>query len=103
MTRHLTKTAIGKFYLAIDRQLQERRSSPYNTYRFIEQLVGSKTPDSAPMSYGFDKQLGHMQAEIEALNVRVKEQQDEMSQLKLEVKKIVTAIENTQLAKSIYY
>ena len=83
VTRHLTKTAIGKFYLAIDRQLQERRSSPYNTYRFIEQLVFSNTPDSALMLYGLDKQIGHLQAEIDTLNIIVKEQQDEMSQLKI--------------------
>ena len=60
----LTKTAIGKFYLAVDKQLQERRSSPYNTYKFIEQMVSSNVPDSALMSYGLDKQLGSLQAEI---------------------------------------
>ena len=47
-TRSLAKTSIGNFYISIE----ERGSSPYNTYRFIEQLVSSDIPDSALMSYG---------------------------------------------------
>ena len=93
ITRHLSQTAIGKFYLAIDRQLQERRSSPYNTYRFIEQLVCSNMPDSALMPYGLGKQLKHMQAEIDDLNMRVNEQENETSQLKLEFRRIMTILE----------
>ena len=73
MTRSLTKTAIGKFYLAVDKQLQERRSSPYNTYRFIEQIVSSNVPDSALMSYGLDKQLGSLQAEIQDCREQVQD------------------------------
>lgn len=46
-----SETSIGKFYLAIDEQLQERRSSPYNTYRFIERLISSNIPDSENLNY----------------------------------------------------
>ena len=95
VTRSSTKTAIGKFYLAIDDHLRERRSTPYDTYRFIEQIVSSNIPDSAVMVYGFEKQLGHMQGEIqdcrkliEDLNIKVKEQQDEMELLKHEIVKL---------------
>ena len=91
MTRTSTKTSIGKFYLAIDERLQERRSSPCNTYKFIEQLVSSHIPDSAIMSYGLDKQLGSLQAEVQDcrdtvqdLNIRVQEQQAEISLLQHE-------------------
>lgn len=84
MTRTLTKTAIGKFYLVIDGRLQERRSSPYNTYKFVEQLVSSNASDSVPMSYGLDKQLGNLQAEVQDLNIKVQEQQAEISLLKQE-------------------
>ena len=82
VTRTLSKTAIGKFYLVIDGRLQERRSSPYNTYKFVEQLVSSNVPDSVPMSYGLDKQLGSLQAEVKDLNTKVQEQQAEISLLK---------------------
>jgi len=91
VTHTSTKTSIGKFYLAIDKQLQERRSNPWNTYRFIEQLVSSNIPDSALMFYGLDKQLGNLQAEVQGchdmvqeLNIKVQEQQAEICQLKSE-------------------
>ena len=87
VTRTSTKTSVGKFYLAIDERLQERRSSPCNTYKFIEQLVSSDIPDTAPMSYGLDKQLGNLQAEIQDLNIRVQEQQVEIDLLQREFKK----------------
>ena len=45
-THSLTETSIGKFYIAIDTHLLERGSTTYNTYRFIEQLVSSSTPDT---------------------------------------------------------
>ena len=52
-------------------------------------MVSSNVPDSALISYGFERQLGHMQAEIQDcrelvsdLNIKVKEQQDEMKHLK---------------------
>ena len=99
VTQTSTKTSIGKFYLGIDERLQERRSSPYNTYRFVEQLVSSKIPDSALMSYGLDKQLGSLQAEIrecrdlvQDLNTRVKKQQAEMNLLRHEVERRLTEI-----------
>ena len=93
-TRSLTKTCIGKFYLAIDQHLRERGSTPYNTYRFIEQLVSSDVPDRAVMSYGSDKKLSSLKAEIQScheqcqiLNEKMKEQEAEMEDLKMEVEK----------------
>ena len=86
-----SKTAIGRFYLAIDKQLQEKGSSPYNTYKYIELLVTSDVPDTALVSCAFDRKLDSLQAEIEgchelvqSLDTQVKEQQAEMTKLKLE-------------------
>ena len=97
VTRTLTKTSIGKFYLGIDERLQDRRSNPCNTYRFVDQIVSSDIPDSALMSYGLDKQLGSLQAEIrecrdlvQDLNVKVEEQQAEICLLRHEVERKLT-------------
>ena len=82
-TRSLTKTLIGKFYLAIDKQLQERGSTPYNTYRFIDKLASSDVPDMCLMSYGSDKNLqAEMRGRFKILDDRFKEQQAEMDKLK---------------------
>ena len=92
-TRCLTKTSIGNFYITIDKQLQERGSSPYNTYRFIQQLVSSDIPDSALMSYGCDKKIGILRAEIRGCNekvqdldIKVIEEQDKVRDLVIKVK-----------------
>ena len=88
-TQSLTKTCIGKFYLSIDVHLQERGSKPYNTYRYIDQLTSSDVPDTTLMSYGSDKKLSCLQAEIrdcqehyQDLREKVQEQQAEIEELK---------------------
>ncbi len=102
-TQSSTKTSIGKFYLAIDKQLQERGSSPYNTYRFIERFVSSDIPDTAFVPYGFDKRVGSLQAElggcyerVQDLGAKVNEQQAEMDQLKLEFEKTKEVLTHTK-------
>ena len=94
-TRTSTKTSIGRFYITIDRQLQERGSSPSNTYKFIERIVSSTLPDSSVMSYNiFDSTLKNLQLEaqdyheqVDHLASKVIKQEAELSQMKLEVEK----------------
>ena len=50
-----------KFYKNIDKQLQERGSTPNNTYLFIEKVVSSKKSDTALMPYAITTQLQAMQ------------------------------------------
>ena len=84
-TRSATKTSIGKFYLTIDKQLQERGSTPYNTYRFIERLASSDVPDACLMSYGSDKNLhAEMRGRFQVLDDKIKEQQAEINKLRTE-------------------
>ena len=98
-THTSTKTSIGRFYIAIDRQLQERGSSPSNTYKFIERVVSSSLPDSSVMSYNTaDVTLKSLQAEIQEfheqvhnLSTQVMKQQAELSQIKLQIKKLSKA------------
>ena len=54
LSRATTKVAIGKYYTAIDANLQTKGSHPYNTYRFIERVAMSDRPQCAKMSYGFE-------------------------------------------------
>ena len=62
-----TKTAIGKFYIAIDKNLQDKGYRPDNAYRFIERTVGSKQPPSATMKYGLED------TEVKSLEKEVKQ------------------------------
>ena len=95
-TRSSTKISIGRFYISIDRQLQERGSSPSNTYKFIERIVSSTLPDTSVMSYNIaDVTLKSLQAEVQdfqqlvhQLTSQMTKQQAELSQIKLQVKKL---------------
>ena len=94
-TRRSTKTSIGRFYISIDRQLQERGSSPSNTYKFIERIVSSSLPDTSIMSYNIaDVTLKSLQAEVQdfrelvhQLTSQLIKQQAELSQIKLQLSK----------------
>ena len=103
-TRSLTKIAIGRFYISIDRQLQERGSSPSNTYKFIERIVSSSLPDTSIMSYSTDgtpkkqSDVNGDSEEVDQLASQLKKQQEELSQMKLEVERARQELLSTQCA-----
>ena len=94
-TWSLPKTTIGKFYLSIDRLLQARGSSPYNTYKFVERVISSDVPDSSIMMYGADQTVGALQAEVrmcsklvQELTAKAMKQQTELSGTRQDVENI---------------
>ena len=48
----ISKTAVGKFYMAIDHRLKQKGSRPDNIYRFVEKIILSDEPDFSYMRYG---------------------------------------------------
>lgn len=60
-----TKVAIGRFYIAIDKNLQAKGYRPDNAYRFIERTVRSNQLPTVLMNYGLeDNQVKTMQTEV---------------------------------------
>ena len=55
-TQRATKVRIGRFYIAIDRNLQAKDCRPDNTYRFIQRVVESNLSRNTRMNYGFQEQ-----------------------------------------------
>ena len=51
-SRSMSKTAVGKFYMAIDHRLKQKGSRPDNIYRFVEKIILSDEPDCSYMRYG---------------------------------------------------
>ena len=49
--RTLTKVFIGRFYIVIDYNFEEKASRPDNVYRFVESIVSSKRCSEDPMLY----------------------------------------------------
>ena len=56
-----TKSSIGRFYMAIDKNLQAKGCRPDNTYLFIEKVaLSSQSSQSSLMCYGNEKLEGKM-------------------------------------------
>ena len=68
VTHEATKSMIGRFYVAIDKNLKDRGSRADNVYRFIERVVECSQSSDATMSYGLDKEI----VEVKALRKKVK-------------------------------
>ena len=54
LTRSATKETIGRFYIAIDKNLQIKGRTPNNTYLFIDQMVRSHDQYDISMTYRFE-------------------------------------------------
>ena len=80
-SRTAAKTTIGKFYLAIDRNLRIRHSMrPDNAYQFIDRIVSSSQPRTTVIQYGVE--------EIEAIKKEVKKYVEDRQKLLDEFEKI---------------
>ena len=66
-TRKSTKVSIGRFYVAIGKNLQTRGFRPDNAYRFIERLTMSKHPRNSVVRYGL------VEPEVNTLQTQLKE------------------------------
>ena len=76
--RITTKVAIGKFYLAIDKNLGGR---PDNVYKYIERVASVSEPDQL-MSYGCATEVRSMRADIKHCTGHVYNMSSQVSELK---------------------
>ena len=92
---------IGRFYVAIDKNLKDRGSRADNVYRFIERVVECSQSSDATMSYGLDKEI----VEVKALRKKVKhctETLDKFSKETDELRKQKTLKSNYALHDVLY-
>ena len=99
-TKAWSKTCIGKFYLSIDASLRERGSTPYNTYRFVDELVCSEIPDTSLMTYG-EKKVAGLKAEIRdchqhSLDVKVQQQVTEIQDCHQRYQELTVKVQQQQ-------
>ncbi len=75
VVKAVTKSSIGKFFLAIDPNFQHRISDrPSNVYMYVQRLALSSKPHSEPMSYGIERT-------VEKLQFVVKEYQSDFQEM----------------------
>lgn len=65
VTKSVSKTAIGHFFLSIDPNFQLRASDrPSNVYLYVQRLAMSKKSNSELMSYGIERTVGKLQVAV---------------------------------------
>ena len=96
MTQCTTKVAIGQFYLAIDKNLQEKGGRPDNVYRFIDRIQVSD-PDEL-MVYANLAELKAMQAEVKHCTNHVSDLTCQVSELKFQLEESRKQLESAKCA-----
>ena len=88
LTHSATKATIGRFYIAIDRNLQIKRYTPNNTYLFIERMVKSPRLNEETMTYGMEKfELIQVKEQLQDCAMHIQQVTEEFTNLKKELAK----------------
>ena len=95
LTKSISRTMIGKLYMAIDPNLQKNNSRPDNVYRFIERrtTLGPTCPSTTQMIYGTHN---IHKSELKSLHVKGDEQDDQMYQLTLDLNSMKQELDKTK-------
>ena len=77
--------SLGKFYIAIDTNLQARDLQPNNAYRFIERIATSNQPWSSIVKYGLeDIQMNGVQEQVKECTEQIQKLVATVNALKIE-------------------
>ncbi len=90
-THHFTKVSIGKFYIAVDKNLRDGEFQPINAYRFVDRLVDSR---ESVVKYS----LGALEIERDALQVQGKQCTEVVEKLSMELTAMKKELSCTQVA-----
>ena len=94
-----TKVSLGKFYIAIDKNLQARGLRPDNAYRFIERIATSNQPRNSIVKYGLeDIQLNTVQLQVKECTEQIKKLVTLVNGLKKENAETVKELQCTKHA-----
>ena len=95
LTKSISRTVIGKLYMAIDPNLQKNNCRPDNAYRFIERrtTLGSNLPSTTLMTYSTHD---IHKSELKSLHVKGDEQDDHIHKLTLDLNSMKQALDKTK-------
>ena len=85
-TRSAPKMEMGKFYIAIDKNLQEKEMRPDNAYRFVEKLVTSSLPRNTVVNYNLEKdKVKVLESEVKQCNDQIQKLTEDFAAMKLQL------------------
>ena len=101
-TQRATKIGIGRFCIAIDRNLQVRGCRPDNAYRFIQRVVQSKLPRNTQMNYGLqEQQMKSLKLKVETCTQQVEKLTSDQKKMKKELDQTKRALRDLTNSKCV--
>jgi len=90
-----SKVELGKFYIAIDKSLQEKKLRPDNAHRFVEKLVTSSLPRNAVVNYNIEKgtTVKVLESELKQCNEKLTE---DFAAMKVQLEDTKKELDSTQ-------
>ena len=98
-TQRATKVGIGRFCIAIDKNLQVKGCRPDNAYRFIQRVVHSKLPRNTQMNYGLQEQeIKSLKLKVEACTQQVEKLTSDQKKMKQDNKRMKKELDQVKCA-----
>ena len=82
-----SKVELGKFYIAIDKSLQEKKMRPDNAHRFVEKLVTSSLPRNAVVNHNIEKgtTVKVLESELKQCNEQIQKLTEDFAAMKVQL------------------
>ena len=101
-SQRATKIVIGRFYIAIDRNLQVKGCRPDNAYRFIHRVVESNLPRNTQMNYGMQEhEIKTLRSKVESCTQQVEKLTSDHKRMKKELDKTKLALRDITNSKHV--
>ena len=92
-----SKVELGKFYIAIDKSLQEKKMRPDNAYRFVETLVTSSLPRNTVVNYNIEKgTVKVLESDLKQCNEQIQKLTEDFAAMKLQLEDTKKELDSTQ-------
>ena len=80
------KMEMGKFYIAIDKNLQEKEMHLDNAYQFVEKLITSSLPRNTVVNYNLEKdKVKVLESEVKQCNDQIQKLTEDFAAMKLQL------------------
>ena len=98
-TRSAPIVELGKFYIAIDKNLEKKEMRPDNAYRFVERLIASSLPRSNVVSYNLEKSaIKDLQSELKHCSDEILKLTADFAAMKLQLEDTKKELHSTKSA-----
>ncbi len=101
-SRQATKFGVGRFYIAIDMNLQVKGCRPDSAYRFVQRVSEAGLPRNTRMNYGLEeRRIRSLQSKVEVCTQHVQKLTVDYTKMKKELEKTKRTLEDITNSKHV--